>query len=235
MIFNGTFSYLIRNTDLYGLSRYNHKSLTDNDFTIISKVKPNLDIELGNDGIHTGYIVCKNGLHIGTYFMKAINENGYLYQFGCAYSTNYNEQSVFNYLNIEVNPTDDYYHVSMIHSKKSKTITLIVNDIEKTVKYEGELVDYSNSWLWVGAACGAEDYDERYSYFYQGEIGYVGIFSKELNNKIIFDILSKDEIINYDSVYSPILITDFKEITQYKIKDKSNNGNHLVIYNNEWI
>jgi hypothetical protein len=209
--------------------------LTDNDFTIIANVKPALDLELDSNGIHTGYIVCKNGLHIGIYFMKAINENGFLYQFGCAYSINKDGESIFNYINIEVEPVNDVYQIGMIHSKNDKSITLIVNGIEKTVKYEGELVDYSNSWLWVGAACGAEGYDERYSYFYQGDISYVGIFKKALNTSDISNILSDNQIINYDSKYSPILISDFKEITQYKIKDQSNNGNHLVIYNNEWI
>jgi hypothetical protein len=235
MIFNGTFSYLIRNTDLYGLSRYNHKHLTDENFTILASIKPNFDIDLNKNEPRTGYVVCKNGLHIGIYFMKTITENENLYQIGCSYCTTRNGIDSFNYINIDIEKSDNIYNVAMVHHKNDKSITLYVNNEKKTITYEDELVDYSNSWLWVGAACGMDEYDERYSYFYQGDIQYIGIFKESINEDILLDILFLNKILNYDSKHSPVFITNFSEYTQFKIKDQSNNGNHLVKYNNEWI
>lgn len=235
MIFNGTSSYLIRNTDLYGLSRYNHEHLIDKNFTILANIKPNFDLALNKNEPRIGYVVCKNGLHIGIYFMKTITENGNLYQVGCSYCTIHNGTDSFNYVNIDIKKSDNIYNVAMVHNKNDKSITLYVNNEQKTITYEGELVDYSNSWLWVGAACGTDEYDERYSYFYHGDIQYIGIFKESINEKVLFDILSLNKILNYDSKCLPVFITNFSEYTQFRIKDQSNNGNHLVKYNNEWI
>jgi hypothetical protein len=235
MIFEGNSSYLIRNMDLNGLSRYNHSNLTNGDFTILSKFKPNFNADIKLTGSHTGYVVCKNGMHIGIYFTKTTNEFGDLYEMGCAYCTEYDGITSFHYLKIQINDTLDNYNVGMIHNSDNKTITLYVNGETKTEDYKGNLIDYSNSWLWVGAACGVDGYDERYSYFFEGELNYVGIFRKAFSIKETDEIIEAGRIVDYNSQYWPILITNFKEKTDYKIKDQSNNGNHLILYNNEWI
>jgi hypothetical protein len=235
MKFTGDFSYLIRNIDLYGLSRYNHRNITDDDFTLLAKVIPNWHINLNADGVNTGYIICKNGMHIGIYFMKSINSEGECFQFGCAYCTELDGNTSFNYIKIEVNNLENEYNIGMVHNKNDKSITLYVNDIFKTEIYEGNIIDYSNSWLWIGTACGIDGYDKRYSYFYNGEINYIGIFRKAFNKNEIDEIITDGKIVDYNSQYWPIFISNFKEVTKYKVKDESGNGNHLIIYNNEWI
>jgi hypothetical protein len=235
MIFDGTFSYLIRNADLHGLSRYNHANITDDDFTILAKVIPNWYIELNADGVNTGYIVCKNGMHIGIYFMKSINSDGECFEFGCAYCTELEGNVNFNYIKIEINNLESEYNVSMVHNKNDKSVSLYVNDVKKTELYQGNIIDYSNSWVWVGAACGTDAYDERYSYFYNGDIKYVGIFKKAFNDMEISNIITDGKIVDYNSQYWPIFISNFEETTPYKVRDQSNAGNNLIIYNNEWV
>jgi len=231
MIFEGNRSYLIRNTVSNGLSRYNHASLTDGDFTILSKFKPNFNMDNKSNRSRMGFVICKNGFHIGIYFSKTVHEFGILYQIGCEYS----DGIEFRNIQIEIDDTLDNYDVGMIHDFHTKTISLYVNGEIKKNTYEGNLMDYSNSWLWVGAACGLDEYDQQYSHFFEGDVNYVGIFKKAFSINEIVEIIDEGKIVDYSSHHRPILITNFKEKTQYKIKDQSDNGNHLILYNNEWI
>lgn len=235
MIFEGDKTYLIRNFDTYNLCRNKHNDITTGDYTFISKIKPNFDIVLDESDFYRGYVISKNGMHIGLYYTKSTSISGDKHEIGCSYCVNFNDESLFKNIDIKIDPTNDIFKISMTHNIKNKTISLCVNDEIKTQTYEGDLFDYTNSWLWVGSGYGVNDNISPFSYYYNGEINYLGVFKKELSVDQINKLLDNEIKLNYDSEFSPILICDFKEKTNYKIKDLTNNGNHLLLYDKKWV
>ena len=107
----------------------------------------------------------------------------------------------------------------------------------KQLEIEGDIIDYRDSWLWLGCenACGS--CDEEHRQYLQGKISHVGVFGKKLDEpevKSFFDSCDsglKNTDLN-DLV--PLSYTDFITRTPYKSFDYSGNGNHIVEYNPDW-
>ena len=106
-----------------------------------------------------------------------------------------------------------------------------------SAKLPGQIIDYQDSWLWIGCANGFGNCEEKHRQYLHGNISHLGIFSKSLTEdeiKIFFN--SCDE--GFDSTdiskLNPITYTDFKKRTLYKSFDFSGNGNHIIEYNPAW-
>ena len=235
MIFESDKTFLIRNIDTYNLCRNTHNEITNGDFTFSVKIKPNFDVELDDTNFHRGYVISKNGMHIGIHYTKSSYIGEDIHEIGCSYSINFNNETIFKNIGIKIYPTERLFKVSMIHNIENKTISLCVDDEMKTETYDGDLFDYTTSWLWVGSGYGINGASNPFSYYYNGEMKYAGIFKKELSISKINEILDNEIILNYTSEHKTIFVTNFEEKTNYKIKDLSNNGNHLLLYDEKWV
>jgi hypothetical protein len=99
----------------------------------------------------------------------------------------------------------------------------------------GDIVDYSHSWIWIGACCGFNFFDENHRYYFNGDIDYVGIFQSNLSNESIEHYFKNSEISMINETHKTIVLSNFKNSTPYKIKDDSGNGNNLIIFKDEWF
>jgi len=116
-------------------------------------------------------------------------------------------------------------------SEYNKRLILYVDDFKDTLYYDGTLLDYSLSWLWVGCCNGFSGIDMDNDYF-TGEISHLGLFQKCLTKderKLFFENLNDLSVLNNYNM-NPVAMTDFKKKTPYKIYDLSENGNHLTVY-----
>jgi hypothetical protein len=235
MIFDRNVTYTLRNTNNYGLTRRNHTEITNNDFTFLAKCSPNFNVEIGTENFYRGYVLSKNGMHIGIYFTKSGTELNFSYEIGCSYCVTDGTNVSFRNIDISVDSSTSTFDVSMRHNIKNKTMTLKVNNVEKTDTYNDSLVDYTNSWMWIGSGYGILNGVNHHAYYYDGEIEYIAVFEKDINLIDSDTILSEKKNINFDSPLKPLVIIDFNEHTKYKIKDISNNGNHFELYNVNWV
>ena len=51
---------------------------------------------------------------------------------------------------IDVNQNSDWMTVAMIHDKKKKVVTCYVDGKVSKISYSGEIIDYRDSWIWIG-------------------------------------------------------------------------------------
>ena len=75
-----------------------------------------------------------------------------------------------------------------------KTIQLYVNDdISLRKRYEGTLVDYKNSWLWIGCSNALSSCAEEHKQYFYGDIDFTTIFGKSLSKKEVQALLRKQK------------------------------------------
>ena len=89
---------------------------------------------------------------------------------------------------------------------KNKSITIETNEGKKTKELSGNIVDYQNSYLWLGCCDNHLSAPDEYRGNWFGKVKKLKVKGK---NKTFADF-------------------DFKRKTRYKIYDKSGNGNHLM-------
>jgi len=248
MIFNGAEAWFIPPTSRYGLSRVSSKELTNKDFTFLATVKINWDAMDVNDITHEAGILIKNGKHLGisacktgdnyrvlkaqiwTYLEKKIekSEKSFLVP---------KPEEIFITLNQFNNDiSEDYLNIAFAFDSKNKKFTLsaksVFSDvIEKEHSFENELIDYTNSWLWVGCSNPLDSCPEDHRQYFNGEINYVGIFQKFLLIDEITDIFKN----NWSKENEPICVYDFERNTPYKVLDITLNGNNLIKYDKAWM
>jgi hypothetical protein len=113
-------------------------------------------------------------------------------------------------------------------------MTLYIDDYEGSLFYDTQMLNYSDSWLWMGC-CNGFITEEENNYF-AGEISHIGLFQKAFGDKdrqLFFENLDNlSSLNNYD--LNPITLSDFEKITPYKVYDLSENGNHFTLYDEEW-
>jgi hypothetical protein len=105
----------------------------------------------------------------------------------------------------------------------------------------GKIINYEDSWLWLGCANSFGNCEPQHRLYFNGEISKVGVFSKKLDEhevKEFFDscdtqtgLMKKVEKLKS---LSPVLYTDFKSRTPHKSFDYSGNGNHFIKFNKDW-
>tara|TARA_R110002020_G_scaffold467751_1_gene691558 strand:- start:2769 stop:3512 length:744 start_codon:yes stop_codon:yes gene_type:complete len=136
---------------------------------------------------------------------------------------------------------EETWDIVWSHDVKRKQVSLMVakQGWEKphveTMIYNGTLVDYSQSWLWIGCNNALEMVPETDKGFYVGDIGRVGIFGSIFKQEDYIEYFTKDEFdLDYWKYKNPIARIDFKSRTPYKFWDSTLNGNNATLYRPEW-
>lgn len=151
---------------------------------------------------------------------------------------NSDKPSTKNYdLLLKVNCEDDnfsnIYDICFSFKKNKKEFSVYCNGSYSTQKYEGELLDYSNTWLWVGCSNAFDECDPQIRNFFHGEIFELIICNKSYEKTEIEKFFNK-KLTNLD-IQNITCMFDFKEQTDYKVLDLSKNGNHLMKYERSWF
>ena len=237
MIFDGQRGYFVTPINRYNLSLYPPLDFTDYDFTMSSRVK--IDYESMNPNDHTREcgIIIKNGQHLGISVFRMQGEDGVkrLYVKGQAWYLDEDKNPQFIDIVHDITTVQDYtVDLTFVHDAKMKTIQLYVNDdISLRKRYEGNLVDYKNSWLWIGCSNALSSCAEEHKQYFYGDIDFTAIFGKSLSKKEVQALYENKK--NFTDEFKPILVCDYKNTTEYKIEDVSGNGNHPLIHNNLWM
>lgn len=222
--------YFIKNYNKYDLTLTPIDLITANDFTFVVKCKPDWDAIPDNT---TTAVVAKNGKHIGILAKKFTSPtDGVQYFIGLTGWTNAkgsDEEIAFDY-DIIVDKDEEEYLISFVHDVENKEITLWVNDKSVSQKYRGNIIDYSNSWIWIGCGCGFSDFPESHRWQYIGDIDFLGVYKKALSKEDIDEIVS-DKILtaSIKRENKPACVTNFKNKTPYKVEDLSGMGHHLIV------
>lgn len=233
--FDGTTSYLVPPKNRYQLSNYEPYNITEDDFTFVSKVKVDWDKMNAFDKTREGGLLSKNGKHIGLSVLKNTDDKIYIRgQFWCKLDDG---SDTFFDLFIEVDPEikNKILDVAFVHNKSEKIIFLLLNDKIHEIKYEGDIIDYSDSWIWIGCQNAFDSCDEMHRGFYFGEIYYSAIFGSalnidEINKSFLYKV--KEDI---DFKLKPVCVFNYEEKTSYKVYDITENGNNMIMFDKRWM
>lgn len=238
MKFNGNSAWFVSPDNKYGLSKFPAKKITDGDFSFLAKIKPYWDKMNPNDKSREGGVIIKNGLHLGLSVIKP--DNDHVYVKGTIWtidaslgSDGMKNTDILVKVNNEEGDLEKKLEVGFSFKKSDKEFSVYCNGTWHSKKYEGTLLDYSNAWLWIGSSNPLESCPEDFMQFYNGEIYNIAIFYKALDKEEIYEIY--DDFENISKRLKPVCAYDFKKQTPYKILDITENGNHLIRFDKEWM
>jgi hypothetical protein len=166
-----------------------------------------------------GAIVAKSGMHMGVFVHTGDGKYFIIAQIWVI--KNSKKELIQCNLQIPKGKENEIHKVKLIHYKNEKTISLNTNWGDVSAMYDEDIIDYSDSWLWVGCANGHETITEKHNNYFHGDIFHLSIY-----NKVYVTEKNKTVAVFY---------TDFLETTDYKIRDESDSGIHLVKFNKDWI
>ncbi len=189
MIFNKT-SYFIPNKTKNNTNIKDYSSI-ENDFTIHANFKLIDFIE------NESCVISKDGYPMGL-FLEFPNIVKFVW-----YTTGH----IYNDVRFVV---DDIRQIMDIKVTVSEYISLYFNDILMDSKIKGNIVDYSNKKILIGALYPYNNENEKW---FNGEINQIIIYDSS------FDYTKKNMYINID----------FQQNSKFKTFDKSGNGNHGIL------
>ena len=232
----GDNAYFIPPKNRYGLCKRETFDLTEKDFTVCVRVKIDWDkMEIGTP-THEGGIVAKNGRHCGLSALKINEEQCYIKAQFWTWQTR--EVGVeFHDTWIDVNQNSDWMTVAMIHDKKKKVVTCYVDGKVSKISYSGEIIDYRDSWIWVGCNNSLDSCAPEHRGFLHGEINHLSIFETALKNEEVektFEINSPDSV-DFDKIPAAIYCFKKEWQTPYKIMDITHNGNSMILFDKKWM
>ncbi len=228
----------------FGLSTSTIWDSMERDITYVVQIIPDWDAI--PESFDAGVII-RNGKHTG---VQVSHENGVAFAKGIVWTKVGSEEiPTVNAISLgEISKIKgEYINLVFHHSHKRKEIGLIVgfkdwtNPFTIKMNYEGDVVDYTDSWLWIGCCLGLVN-DEDIMGKFHGEIKLAAAFQREFNDRDFLKMFPSNEepdftYENYYKLWSykhPIFYCDFKDRTPYKFKDLSGNGNNLCVYREEW-
>jgi len=240
MIINDDNVFFFANEDKHNLQENQIIDLHKSDFSIYCRFKPDhsiIDKKLEENDVYNGGILVKNGKHFGIFFNAFKKEDKILRTISFTFWS-YEEKlgdDVQHAIEFYYAKEDRYYDVILNHNSKTKEFTLREGVELKTVKYDN-VIDYSTSFTWLGAANLLAD--DHQSIFY-GDIDKIHIQNSMIKEEHIYEffdyyptfIAHAADRTELNNVFS----SDFQKTTYYKILDMSGNGNHPVKFKKEWI
>lgn len=231
MQFKGSEAYFLTPTNKYGLSLKEPKDITEDNFTYLARLTIDWDKMVYGELSAEGGIIVKNGMHCG--LMAFRDHAGDTFIRGCIWATSPAGQPILVDKCIEIKEGHSAtFELSFTHIKNEKRIITGDRGHFEEGTYEGDIVDYSSSWFWVGCCNALDSCDINHRNFLLGDIQTVGIFSKALSKEEIADIFENNRCL---PEHSPVGFFDFKKQTPYKVYDESKNGNNLVKFDNAWF
>jgi len=242
MKFDGNLSYLFNTGNNNGLIKNVISPVYDKSCTVLCRYTPDLEGMMNampDIGFLSTGILCKNGQHIGIFFKQIKNYEGqdpWLYRFSFEFwQKNFTEQTILD-IDIDYN-TIEGRTFDISFTQTHDTFTFTVDGETVSTKYDkSKLIDYSNSYLWIGCANRlAPDWKHELI----GEIHkmYIDLdITLPYSQKLFFDDYEafNNKILNNKSSKA-VFLSNFKKYTYYKIHDDSGNGNHPIKYDEEWI
>jgi hypothetical protein len=214
------------------------KNITEGDFSFLTSIRVNWNKMNPADNTREGGIIIKNGLHLGLSVIKPDYEHVYIKGTIWTVDASLGSNGMKNYdilvkVNYEPGDLDKEYKVGFSFKRKEKEFSVYCNGTWLTEKFEGSLIDYSNAWLWVGAANPLDSCPEDFRQFFNGEMYYAAIFSKFLDRSEIEEIYNEPDGVS--KRLKPTCIFNFKRQTPYKILDISEVGNNLIRFDKAWM
>tara|TARA_R100001163_G_C5023780_1_gene165892 strand:- start:217 stop:858 length:642 start_codon:yes stop_codon:yes gene_type:complete len=197
--FDGTNSLFLPNFSRNSVSTFSIKGITKDDFKIKTKVKidwDNLDMKQRACGI-----VVLNGMDMGIFCGMYKKQKMIMAQIW----TQGNEKADMEQVWVDINDDRDTFDIEIDYQYQSG-LTLKVDKDSKTLMFKNNIVDYSESFLWVGCCNNNLYVPENLKGNLVGEMYSLQLYSK------------KDCVADYD----------FKLMTDYKVYDYSGNANHLL-------
>lgn len=233
--FEGNTAYLVPPKNRYQLSLYEPYDVTDHNFTFVAKVKADWEKMNAFDKTREGGVITKNGKHIGLSVLKNTDWRLYIRgQFWCKLPNN-TETFYDLFLEVDSDVKDTVLDIAFVHNKSEKKLALLLNDKYKEVTYDGEIIDYSDSWIWIGCQNAFDSCDEHHRGFLFGEIHHSAIYGTALSMEDInktFSYIKKEDV---DLSYKPLCIFNFIQKTPYKVFDITGNGNNMIMFDKKWM
>lgn len=232
--FDGNTGYFIPGRHKYQLSRYELSDITENSFSFVVKVKINWDLLNPFDKTKEAGIICKNGQHIGISAFKYTDYKNFIK--GAFWTKDDNGNEFYNDIVFEIDDAfkNKILNLAFTYDSIEKKIRLYFFDEHKEIKFDKNLLDYSNSLLWIGCQNAFDSCDENHRGYFFGEIHKVYIYGKNLTKNDITQIFSLENEYALSARLNPICGFDFNKKTPYKIFDITNNGNNLIKFDKNW-
>lgn len=208
------------------------------DCTVLVRFTPDFDSmeeKLDEHSRYVGCVVGRNGHHMGIMTEAHITPDG----------SKYRSVSFEYWVNVEDGIDIRQIPFKIPEDQYGKPIEFILKRRDNTfiAEYNGEikqadctaLADYSFSMLWIGAA---NKIVEDHNHIFLGDIDILHLQETYLDDeycKLFFYNFDKFLTVSRDPENVPIFTGDFKDLTPYRIKDLSGNGNHPIIFRKEWM
>jgi hypothetical protein len=233
LVFNGNDVWFSPPSNKNGLSKYPLRNISLNDFTFVTKVKIDWDSIYTKSIRKEVGIVMINGKHLGI-CANRFNENQYFIK-GTIWTNSEIGNDIPNDIFLKVNEDelDSELDIIFSYNKNEKKIGLYCNGRHEEINFTGEIIDYTNSWLWIGAANAFENCAEDLRYYFYGEVTHVGIYQHYFNSEQILKSIMSPNTVNQK--LNPICVFNFENQTPFKVFDISKNGNHLTKFDKSWM
>jgi hypothetical protein len=236
--FDGQGAWFVTPDNKYGLSRFPMKNITEGDFSFLTTIRVDWDKMNPDDNTREGGVIIKNGLHLGLSVVKPNNTHVYIKGTIWTVDASLGPNGMKPYdilvkVNDDVNDLYREYKIGFSFKKKEKQFSIYCDGTWLTERFEGSLIDYSNAWLWLGAANPLESCPVGFRQYFMGEMFYAAIFSKFLDRSEIEEVYGDPS--NVSKRLKPTCVLDFKKQTPYKVLDISETGNNLIRFDKEWM
>jgi len=233
LVFDGNDVWFCPPSNKNGLSKNPLSNITLDDFTFVTKVHIDWESIYDKSIRKEVGIVIKNGKHLGICANRFTKDSYYIK--GTIWTRSEIGNDIPNDIFLKVNPDelDNEFQLAFSYNKKRKKISLYCNGRHEETDFTGEIIDYTNSWLWLGAANAFENCSEDLRYYFYGNINYVGIFQHYFTSDDILETIMSPNIINHK--FKPLCIYNFENQTPFKVFDISKNGNHLTKFDKTWM
>jgi len=238
-LFKGNDCYFVPPNNKYGLNSGDIVNLTLNDFSFVTRIliNPNEMQKIWDDTQQVEYaVINKNGQHCGISLTKAFND-GYLGYH--AKGTIWVHDGSGGYKSIEIlsktvfatSEDDNVIDIGFSYNRDKKYITLFYNNTFEKNYFTGNIVDYTNSYTWIGTSNPLDDCPPPFRNFFYGEMLFGGIYETCLEKTEFESIFNNIDYV--DNTLKPVCVFDFKKQTPYKVLDISYNGNSIIKYDRE--
>mgnify|MGYP003144367223 CR=1 FL=1 len=235
MLFNTENVFLFQTGNHNSLILNEVKRFWDSEFTLLLRFKPDrqkcLDnINMGTD--HVGCPVAMNGKHIGIFYKINQADEQVVFEWWEVGK----KGDDFHSINIPFKLKEQTDYFDVILRRNEDTFTFSVNGVVKQGKTNLLSGDYSHSLLWLGAAT---MYSKEHSFPFIGEMDKIHIAKSALNNNDVGEFFSDYDLFiekqQKKLLVNNLFSSSFKKTTYFKILDESGNGNHPILYKDEWL
>ena len=233
--FDGETTYILPLTNKHGLSRYEpSKILTEDSFSFCCRIQVDWD---NIDPERAGGVIAFNGMHTGI-MVRHPSKDDYFIQADVWVEEDGIAKPKQVFYKVPLDKKDGWIDVVLSIDQKKNKIALRVDEggnvgwISHVIEYEGELVDYTNCLLWIGACNALKSCPQEHRWYFTGKIQKIGFFTHYLSPRHSADFFKENLLEFNDTLVSH---SDMKKTTRFKVFDKSGNGNHLIKYSDEWM